>query len=124
MLFWLDGLRPRYSMHINPLPTVLQDHTGARVVLLIASLGRDAQRHRVRELSDLFALTQAEARLANCLLQGYSLQEIARSRGITYESARFTLRQVCAKVGVHKQSELVALLAAVVSGVVIPIFGA
>ena len=44
------------------------------------------------------------------MLRGEALRAIAEIQGITYESARFTLRQVYAKVGVHKQSELVALL--------------
>ena len=115
MLLGQDGLRPRYSVHVNPLPTELQDRAGACVVLLIMQLSREGQRHRARELRDLFALTQAEARLAECLLQGYSLQDRGEPP-VSPTSARFTLRQVYAKVGVHKQSELVALLAAAVAG--------
>ncbi|WFU07458.1 helix-turn-helix transcriptional regulator (plasmid) [Rhizobium sp. CB3171] len=57
-----------------------------------------------------FGLTAAEARLAIGLAKGASLSATAIFLGITYQTSRSQLKAVFAKLGVHRQSELVAVL--------------
>jgi DNA-binding CsgD family transcriptional regulator/PAS domain-containing protein len=58
-----------------------------------------------------FGLTGAEARLASRLATGESLANVAEALGITKETARELLKRVFTKADVHRQAELVALLA-------------
>lgn len=64
-------------------------------------------------LRDLLGLTMAEARLAAVLGEGLSLVEAARRLGIAHNTAKVQLRSVFAKTGVHRQAQLVALLASI-----------
>ena len=61
-------------------------------------------------LRETFGLTAAEARLAMGLSKGASLSATAAQLGITYQTGRSQLKAVFAKLGVHRQSELVAAL--------------
>jgi DNA-binding CsgD family transcriptional regulator/PAS domain-containing protein len=65
-------------------------------------------------LSDLvareFGLTPAETRIAMTMATGQSLKDAASLAGISFNTARFHLRQVFAKTGTRQQSQLVALL--------------
>lgn len=58
----------------------------------------------------VFGLTPAEARLAAGLTSSKSLDALATELNVTKETARHQLKSVFAKLGVHRQSELIALL--------------
>jgi DNA-binding CsgD family transcriptional regulator len=58
-----------------------------------------------------FLLTAAEARLAVRLGAGDSLETAAEQLGIVKETGRNQLKSIFAKTGVHRQAELVAILA-------------
>jgi DNA-binding CsgD family transcriptional regulator len=62
-------------------------------------------------LRQVFRLSAAEARLARGLAAGRSLDSLAEELAITKDTARHELKSVFAKLDVHRQSELVALLA-------------
>ncbi|WP_428334523.1 helix-turn-helix transcriptional regulator [Novosphingobium sp.] len=62
-------------------------------------------------LRDLFGLTMAEARLAAALTGASTLVDTAQALGIAHNTAKVQLRSVFAKTGVHRQAELVALIA-------------
>ena len=62
-------------------------------------------------LRSAFRLTEAEARLATRLAFGESLESVADQFGIAKETARSHLKSIFAKTGVHRQAELVAVLA-------------
>ena len=62
-------------------------------------------------LRSVFRLTEAEARLAAQLAFGNSLETVADQFGIAKETARSQLKSIFAKTGVHRQAELVAVLA-------------
>ena len=62
-------------------------------------------------LRSVFRLTEAEARLATQMAFGNSLESVADQFGIAKETARSQLKSVFAKTGVHRQAELVAMLA-------------
>lgn len=61
-------------------------------------------------------LTPAEQRLAQALLEGGSLVEIAARLGIAYGTARTQLKVVFAKTGTHNQRELISLLLRTTAG--------
>ena len=58
-----------------------------------------------------FRLTEAEARLATQLALGESLERVADQFGIGKETARSQLKSIFTQTGVHRQAELVAVLA-------------
>ncbi len=62
-------------------------------------------------LIDLFGLTNAEATLANDLLSGQELQEIADRRGRSVHTVRSHLARLMIKTDVNRQSNLLRLLA-------------
>ena len=57
-----------------------------------------------------FALSAAEARLAKGIATGKSLDVLANELKISTQTARHELKSVFAKLNVHRQPELVALL--------------
>jgi DNA-binding CsgD family transcriptional regulator len=61
-------------------------------------------------LKALYGLNPTESRLANLLVQGLEVREIADRIGITYESTRFNLKRVLEKTSTHRQSELIRLM--------------
>jgi DNA-binding CsgD family transcriptional regulator len=56
-------------------------------------------------------LSEAEARLASRLASGEALEMVTEQFGIAKETGRSHLKSIFAKTGVHRQAELVALLA-------------
>jgi DNA-binding CsgD family transcriptional regulator len=69
------------------------------------------QRTPEMTLRSTFRLTETEARLASQLAFGNSLEGVADQLGIAKETARSHLKSIFAKTGVHRQAELVAVLA-------------
>jgi DNA-binding CsgD family transcriptional regulator len=63
------------------------------------------------ELRTAFQLTAAEARLASRLASGEKLEVAAGKLSIAADTGRNQLKSIFAKIGVHRQAELVAALA-------------
>jgi DNA-binding CsgD family transcriptional regulator len=82
---------------------------GSKPILILVDAERSNGRsaHLFRQL---FALTNAEVRLATRMGDGHSLDEIAGDLAIGVETARSQLRSVFAKTRTRRQAELVALL--------------
>lgn len=59
-----------------------------------------------------FNLTPAEAKLAARLATGASLDDVSNELQITKQTSRTHLKRIFAKLGIGRQSELVALLGA------------
>jgi DNA-binding CsgD family transcriptional regulator len=62
------------------------------------------------ELQDLYRLTPTEARLASRLMEGSALEDCCEALGFSRPTACTHLRRIFKKTGVHRQTELVALL--------------
>jgi DNA-binding CsgD family transcriptional regulator len=62
------------------------------------------------DLHQLYGLTSAESTLANCLMEGKTLNECSEFLGIRRSTARMHLRNLFSKTGTQRQSELVGLL--------------
>jgi DNA-binding CsgD family transcriptional regulator len=69
----------------------------------------------MKTLRSAFALTPAEARLAARIASGATLEVIAAELRITKETARNELKAIFQKTKTHRQSELVAMLASLLS---------
>ena len=63
-----------------------------------------------------FQLSEAEARLAVHLADGEPLEKAADYLGVAKETARSQLKSIFAKVGCHRQAELVAILSMFLKG--------
>ncbi|CAN7398912.1 hypothetical protein ASF11_08155 [Acidovorax sp. Leaf76] len=61
-------------------------------------------------LENLFGLTPTEARLLAALATGSSVEDYAVQRGVSVGTARVQLKQIQAKTGQHRQSDLVRLV--------------
>lgn len=82
---------------------------GARALLALSDLDLAAKPDSTT-FAKAFGLSRAEAALASLLGTGLSPRQAAEQLGVTYETARTQLKAIFAKTGVHRQSELVALL--------------
>jgi DNA-binding CsgD family transcriptional regulator/PAS domain-containing protein len=84
---------------------------GARILLILSNLVPKA-RPDPAVLREIFGLTHMEAKVASVISTGASPEQAAVEMGIAVVTARNHLKAVFAKTGTHRQSELVALLAA------------
>jgi DNA-binding CsgD family transcriptional regulator/PAS domain-containing protein len=82
-------------------------HARAIVLVIEPKSGEPADPALVR---DIFGLTLGEARVAAQIGYGLNPRDAAEKLGIAEETARNVLKRVFSKVGVSRQSELVALL--------------
>jgi DNA-binding CsgD family transcriptional regulator len=64
---------------------------------------------QVRAVGGIYKLTAAEIRVAELLVSGARLQEIAKALGTSLNTVRTHLKQVFLKTGTHRQAELLAL---------------
>ena len=71
-------------------------------------------------LSKLYSLTHAEARLAEVLVNGHSLDEIADLLGVTKGTVRKRIKHVFAKTGTNRQGELIHLLLTTLAYLTLP----
>jgi DNA-binding CsgD family transcriptional regulator len=62
------------------------------------------------ELRQLYGLTQTEARVANLLMEGKTLDECCQQLAIRRSTGRTHVQHLFEKVGVQRQSELVSVL--------------
>ena len=111
-----SGLRP-YPVLVTPIlgRTSESTTTDAAVVLFVSDPEfRDISLTDV--LMQVYGLTPAEAELAQLLAQGRSLEEAAKVRHVTLNTARSQLKQVFAKTDTNRQGELLQL---VLSGVAV-----
>jgi DNA-binding CsgD family transcriptional regulator len=61
-------------------------------------------------LTQCYGLSPTEAKLAAALLRGQTPSDYAQTRGISNNTVKTQLKQVLAKTGTHRQSELIQLL--------------
>lgn len=87
-----------------------RDNTGA----MVAVLGKDpdSDDHSTLEgFAAAYHLTQSEARLIGLLADGRRLFEAATDLGVTRNTARTHMRHIYSKVGAHRQTDIIRLLA-------------
>ena len=80
----------------------------------VAILTKDpdgTQLESVETFAEAYNLTEAEARLIGLLAEGSGLFQAAETLGVTRNTARTHMRHIYAKVGAHRQADLIRLLA-------------
>jgi DNA-binding CsgD family transcriptional regulator/PAS domain-containing protein len=96
-------------LHVLPLAGSLGRALISRpTVLLMATEHTRLASSSHAAICQLYRCTPSEARLAQLLAEGKTLQESATQLGITYGSARVYMKIIFEKVGVHTQAQLVA----------------
>ena len=97
--------------HLLPLRGAGRDiFSGASSLLFVTPVAQ-SKAPDVRLLEMLFDLAPAEARVAGLLVEGKSVEAIAKAQGITDNTVRMHLKSVFSKTGVNRQAQLVSLLA-------------
>lgn len=104
--------RPPWIVRAVPVRCPPGDAGFRGAMLLICDAGR-RRALPAASLARLFGLTPAQAALAAALAAGATLDQHARKRGISKETARSHLAEVRRRTGCRRQVDLVALLARV-----------
>ncbi len=100
-----DSARRPLQLLAPPVPG-----QGTGGVLLLATDPEKPVVLRDDVLREHYRLTEAETEVANGLLTGYSLEEIAAFRKVKIGTVRDQVKSILAKTGTGKQSALMRLL--------------
>lgn len=104
--------RSDFPLHLTilPIPEGLKriEPTPCALVFIYDPLA--SPKSRATFMRQLYALTPAESRLADLLLEGEEVRVAAERLGITTETARFHLKRVLAKTQTGRQTELMRLM--------------
>lgn len=84
------------------------------VILFLRRPGHGRPVFQQQHLRDLFNFTPAEARIANALLAGDRVEQIARQVGVRDDTIRGHIKRMLVKTGTRKQADLVGRLAGAV----------
>ena len=106
--------KPAYTATVAPLSEAvdLTSMGGNRAALIVISdPGREQPLDLAKALQQAFGLTPAEARTASLVGSGLAPQDVADQLGITVGTIRSELKNVFAKVGISRQSELATVVA-------------
>jgi len=104
-----DDLEPCVA-HLVPLRRQARDiFNGAANLLVVTSITTPSA-PTAHILHGLFDLSPAEAKVAQGVFEGLTVEEIATTNGLSRETVRKQLKAVLAKTGTNRQSELVGLL--------------
>ena len=107
------GGEPAYMLTVRKVPPSGDDPAPLGDTKLLQVFIGDACDTPVigsRAMGALFDLTRREAQVCARLLGGRGVEEMAADLGISPRTARVYLQQVYAKVGVHRQADLVRVL--------------
>jgi DNA-binding CsgD family transcriptional regulator len=97
-------------LHVLPVMGQARDvFLDGGMILLLTGTGQ-VNPPGAEVLQALFDLTPAEARLCRALANGASPDETAARLGVRVSTVRTQLKSLFAKLGVHRQAELVAML--------------
>jgi DNA-binding CsgD family transcriptional regulator len=95
---------------ITPFYGTLSGTTAQVAALVFVSDPAARPQSRGSTLRLLYALTPTESRVADLLLKGLEVREVANAMRITLNTARFHTKRVLAKTGARRQTELMRLM--------------
>lgn len=102
--------RPVVLTALRVMGPALDQLPGARVLVTLEDLN-PSQADVSGELRDIFGLTDAEAQIAMALHDGLDIAAIAKLRGVSPATIRKQVASMFEKLNVHRQSDVVQLLA-------------
>jgi DNA-binding CsgD family transcriptional regulator len=106
-----NGASAPSIIHLLPLRGRVADVFAPMASVVILTPLERAAIPEATVLQGLFDFTPAESRLAHAIGSGDSPREAAEHLSISEETARTVLKRVFAKMGVSRQSDLIAMLA-------------
>lgn len=115
----LAAFENRLPMIVHVLPVRRSAHdifSHGTTIVVITPVDR-AKVATAEVLQGLFDLTPAEARAARAIAAGQSVAQIATAGKVSSETVRTHVKAVLAKTGLNRQTDLAALLAGTVLGV-------
>lgn len=105
-----SGKRP-LTLQVRPATGRLPAEEGEGPSVLVFVLDPELRVEAAEEeLRQLYGLTSTEARLANLLMEGKTVDECCKRLGVRQSTGRTHLQHLFEKVGVKRQSELVSVL--------------
>jgi DNA-binding CsgD family transcriptional regulator len=104
------GAQRPLQVAILPIPEKSRQSMRIPCSLVFVSDPSAITRSRSAALRALYALTPAESRLADLLLQGLDVSQAAERMRTTLATTRFQLKRVQAKTATRRQSELMRLM--------------
>lgn len=102
----IAGLAPHLAIALDTRAAL---ERGDRALIALGRLAPDTP-GRAEAVAGLFGLSRSEARLAEAIAGGASLEEAARACGLTRETARTYSKRIFAKTGARGQADLVRLV--------------
>lgn len=100
-------LSSHLAVEVHPLPRAHLIIAGSAAALMIVRAANKAE--RLRMLQDKYLMTVAEASVAAAIVDGCTVNEIAKQRNASVATVRSQVQAVFAKVGVRRQSDLVRM---------------
>jgi DNA-binding CsgD family transcriptional regulator len=108
-----DGAGRPLAVYLMPLSAVRRSlrplPAQPRAIVLVANLDSETPRD-ASIVQEMLGLTAGEARIASLVGSGLPPREAAARLGVSVETARSVLKRVFGKLGVSRQSELVAFM--------------
>lgn len=95
------------------MPLVAEHSPSGRPAAMVLIGGGTSDTAFDEQIAKLFGLSRAETRLAAALVRGRTLGEVAADRGLKITTVRTQLSSILRKLGIHRQTDLVRLLASV-----------
>jgi DNA-binding NarL/FixJ family response regulator len=105
------GKNEVYEVNVSPLEATGKRESAPALPLALVVIARprpDAERI-ARRMRRLYALTEAEARVAAALTLGETVEQIALAHDVRVSTVRAQVRSIFEKTGVHRQIDLVRL---------------
>jgi DNA-binding CsgD family transcriptional regulator len=98
------------QLHLLPVRRHARDiFSGAAHIFVVTSV-TNPKAPAAHILHGLFDLSPAEARVAQKIVEGSSIEDIAAANNLSRETIRSQLKSVLTKTGTSRQAELVGLL--------------
>ena len=104
---------PALVLHLLPVRRAARDIFALASAILIVTPVKPTLAPSAQVIQGLFDLTGAEARIAQMILYGKTISDIARASSTTEGTVRCQLKSVFSKTGVRRQADLVSLLSGV-----------
>lgn len=104
-------------LHLIPVKRSAHDIFGQSFALLLMTPISGERTPSLDLMRSLFDLTPAEARVAQGIAAGKTLEDLAAAGDVSINTVRNQLRRVLEKTGCTRQAELAALLSSVAVGV-------
>jgi len=105
--------RATQVLHLIPIKRSAHDIFGQSFALLMITPVSSERTPSLNLMRSLFDLTAAEARVAQGIAAGKTLEDLAQAGEVSINTVRNQLRRVLEKTGCARQAELAALLAGV-----------